>query len=182
MKIDSDKDGARATISPSGLIDTRASQEFERHVVGLFNEGVRLVTVDLSKVDLITSAGIRVLVMMAQRLQRTGGGLVLCALSAQVRGVFDIAGLLGQFRIAATRDEAAAILAAVQSVPSGKSGSGTKLTRFLRQLLTEDDAAPSPRRAADTASGSRSRVASEILALMERTTAPGGDTPDPPRV
>ena len=181
MKIDSEKDGARATISPSGLIDTRASQEFERHVVGLFNDGVRLVIVDLSKVDLITSAGIRVLVMMAQRLHRTGGGLVLCALSATVRGVFDVAGLLTQFRIAATRDEAAAMLAAAQSVPNGRKGSGSKLTRFLRQLLADDDMAPSPRQAADVVSGSRSRVATEILGLMERTPAPGGDTPDPPR-
>jgi stage II sporulation protein AA (anti-sigma F factor antagonist) len=181
MKIDSQKDGVRATIAPSGLIDTRAAQEFERHVVGLFSEGVRLVTVDLSKVDLITSAGIRVLVMMAQRLHRTGGGLVLCALSDTVRGVFDIAGLLAQFTIAATREDAAAMLATMQSAPPSRAASGSKLTRFLRQLLTEDDAAPSPRRAADVVAESRSRVASEILAVMERTTAPG-DPPDPPRV
>ena len=179
MKIDSEKDGARATVSPSGLIDTRASQEFERHVVGLFNEGARFVIVDLSKVDLITSAGIRVLVMMAQRLYRTGGGLVLCALSATVRGVFDVAGLLTQFRIAATREEAAAMLA--QQKPDGKKIAGSKLTRFLRQLLTDDDMAPSPRQAPDVVAGSRSRVASEVLGLMERTPAPGGDTPDPPR-
>jgi stage II sporulation protein AA (anti-sigma F factor antagonist) len=173
MRIDSEKDGARATITPSGLIDTRASQEFEQHVVGLFNDGVRSVIVDLSKVDLITSAGIRVLVMMGQRLQRSGGGLVLCALSETVRGVFDVAGLLNQFPIAATRDEAAKQLAA-SSTPAA-APSGSKLTRLLCRLLEEGDAP-----AAGAAPDGRSRLAAEIVDLFERTHASSGDDPAAP--
>jgi stage II sporulation protein AA (anti-sigma F factor antagonist) len=176
MKIDSQKDGARATISPSGLIDTRASQEFEKHLVGLFNEGMRQAVVDLSQVDLITSAGIRVLVMMAQRLLRNGGGLVLCALSPTVRGVFDVAGLLGQFRIAGSREEAATLLGAMQGSPA-RARATSKLTRLLVQLLAEDDG---PARDAG-GTGARSPLADEIVALMERTTAAGGGAAEPPR-
>jgi stage II sporulation protein AA (anti-sigma F factor antagonist) len=141
MKIDSARDGHVATLALDGLIETRAAQELEKHVVGLFGDGVRSVVVDLSKVDLITSAGIRVLVMMAQRLQRSGGGLVLCALSAKVRGVFDIAGLLAQFRIVDTRADAAAQLAALETREvSSAPARVSKLTALVCDLLEEDSA------------------------------------------
>lgn len=171
MRIDSEKDGTRATIAPSGLIDTRASQEFEQHVVGLFGDGVRSVIVDLSQVDLITSAGIRVLVMMGQRLQRNGGGLVLCSLSETVRGVFDVAGLLNQFRIAATRDEAAKQLATLSAPAAAPAGS--TLTRLLQRLLVEDT--PDSSRSGDAPPPERSRVTVELLELFARTHAASDD-------
>lgn len=168
MQIQSAREGLVATVAPAGLIDTRASQEFERHVVGLFNEGARAVIVDLSKVDLITSAGIRVLVMMAQRLQRSGGGLVLCALSDTVRSVFDIAGLLSQFRITGTRDEAATLLASVQAGPATGAPAVSRVTRLLRQVLAEDDA-PVP--GGPAAGDARSPVTAHVADVLAPSDA-----------
>ena len=137
MQLQSKREGLTAIAEAAGLIDTRASQEFERELVGLLDAGVRSVIIDLSKVDLITSAGIRVLVMLSQRLRRSGGGLALCALSEGVRSVFDVAGLLSQFRITATREDAVAELAKLHgAAPRGPAGS--KLTRLLIKLIAED--------------------------------------------
>ena len=165
MNIKSERDAAVATVGLDGVIDTRAAQEFEKHVVGLFAEGARSVIVDLSKVDLITSAGIRVLVMMAQRLTRGGGALVLCALSAKVRGIFDIAGLLTQFKIVDSRAAAAAHIAGLAPAPVAAAQKTSKLTHALLDLLDEDRAitpSASPRR------GSPSTLARTVRDVLQR--------------
>jgi stage II sporulation protein AA (anti-sigma F factor antagonist) len=169
MNIKSERDGTLATVGLDGVIDTRAAQEFEKHIVGLFAEGARSVIVDLSKVDLITSAGIRVLVMMAQRLGRSGGALVLCALSAKVRGVFDIAGLLTQFKIVDSRGDAAALIATLAPAAAPAAPARTsKLTDALLQLL-EEDRALSP--SASPGRGSPSKLAQAVRGVLQRGIA-----------
>ena len=90
MVFKSSRQGDAVVIEVGGLIDTRASTDFERQTLEVFNSGSRLIAIDFAAVDLITSAGIRVLVMLAQRLHGVGGELVLCALGAKVRAVFEV--------------------------------------------------------------------------------------------
>jgi stage II sporulation protein AA (anti-sigma F factor antagonist) len=168
MQLHSTRDGIVATVNASGLIDTRAAQEFERCLVGLYNEGIRGLIVDLSKVDLITSAGLRVLVMMAQRLQRSGGGLALCALSERVRGVLDIAGLLTQFRITVTRDEAIAQLKIVM-VSVTATPSASKLARLVTRLVVDEDGPP---RAPREAAARQSALTARVIELLQPAAEP----------
>lgn len=167
MQIQSTRDGVVATVEVAGLIDTRAAQEFERSIVGLCNDGVRALVVDLSKVDLITSAGIRVLVMIAQRLQRSGGGLALCALSERVQGVLDIAGLLTQFRIAATRGDAIAQLTKIVMTSVAPALPASRLARLVSRLVAEDEPSPRGSRAAPRDHSALTARAVELLQRME---------------
>ncbi len=112
MAVSSTTRDSVTIVAATGVVDTRTAQAFEAEFVRAFNDGARAVAVDFSRVDLITSAGIRVLVMMAHRLQRGSGGLVLFALGPRVRTVFEIGGLLGQFQVVETEAEAIARLAA----------------------------------------------------------------------
>jgi stage II sporulation protein AA (anti-sigma F factor antagonist) len=176
MQIQSTRDGVVATVEAAGLIDTRAAQEFERSVVGLCNDGVRALIVDLSKVGLITSAGIRVLVMIAQRLQRSGGGLALCALSERVRGVLEIAGLLTQFRITATRDEAIAQLTKIVMTSAAAAQPASRLARLVNRLVAEDEAPPRGPRAAPA--GGHSALTARAVDLLQAMQRSGdGETP-----
>lgn len=153
------RNGPIAIIEPSGRLDERASREFERLAAGIFGERVRAVVVDLAKVDMITSAGIRVLLLIRQRLERTGGGLALCALNHRVRGVLDISRLLPQFRITATRPEALAELAAFAHAPAAAAPpSSSKLTVLVSQALAGDG--PEPER---STGATRSKLASLVL-------------------
>ena len=136
MKIESTRDGDIATVQAIGLIDTRAAKEFEGCIVGLCNDGVRALVVDFSKVELITSAGIRVLVMIDQRLRRGGGGLALCQLSERLRGVLEISGLLSEFRILATRAEAVAELTKITS--EAVTPSASRLARLVNRLVVDE--------------------------------------------
>ena len=72
MPIQVARDGPVAIIELDGLIETRASQQFEKEASMLLGDNVAAVVVDFAKTALITSAGIRVLFMMGQRLQRSG--------------------------------------------------------------------------------------------------------------
>ena len=174
IQVKSARDGATATVEAEGIIDTRGALEFESCLVGVCNDGARLVVVDLSKVDLMTSAGIRVLVMMAQRLQRSGGGLALCALSDRVRSVLEIAGLLAQFRIGPTREQAIALLndAAKRAAATGPAGS--RLTQMVSEALACDQQAPGVRRTA----AAPSKLTSATEAALSRPTKPSSRSRD----
>jgi anti-anti-sigma factor len=52
------------------------------------HSGARKVVVDLSGVDYVGSAGFRPLLSLRKRLQVTGGEMLLCGLSHEVREVF----------------------------------------------------------------------------------------------
>jgi anti-anti-sigma factor len=118
-----------AVIEPAGAVNARAAVALEREVLQHFEKGKRSFVVDFAKVDLFTSAGIRVLVMLRQRLPAVGGQLVLAAMSPHVRMVFDVAGLTSQFAIVDTRAEAV-VRAGVLPAPP--------------RAVPEEEAAPTP--------------------------------------
>jgi len=140
MAVSSKTSDSTTIVAATGVIDTRTAQAFEAEFVRAFNEGARAFAVDFGRVDLITSAGIRVLVMMAHRLQRGSGGLVLFALGPRVRTVFEIGGLLGQFQMVDTEAEAIARLAAPRPAiePVASAPRSSRLTDAVVDALGGD--------------------------------------------
>ena len=59
---------------------------------------LRLV-VDFSGVEYISSAGLRVMLILAKRVREQRGALALCGLGDSVRHVFDLAGFLPLFAV-----------------------------------------------------------------------------------
>ena len=118
--------GDVAIIQPMGSVDTRGSFDFERKVKERLAGKTRLFAVDFEEVELLTSAGIRVLVMLAKRLEGIDGRLVLYSLKSQVQTVFDISGLTQHFVIEPSKELALKRLA---SDPSSPASSATPLSR-----------------------------------------------------
>ncbi|MBL7135410.1 MAG: STAS domain-containing protein [Candidatus Marinimicrobia bacterium] len=56
--------------------------------------------------DYISSAGLRVLLQAAKKLNRIGGTLVLCSVKDEIKKVFDIAGLSPIFPIYIDQEDA----------------------------------------------------------------------------
>lgn len=104
---DAQQNGVRI-VAPAGRIDSTTATEFERHLIACVTRGDRRLVVDLTGVDYISSAGLRVLLIAARRVQETGGRLGLCGLGDAVRHVFQLAGFLPLFAIRQTRDDAVA--------------------------------------------------------------------------
>jgi stage II sporulation protein AA (anti-sigma F factor antagonist) len=155
-------------LEAAGMIDTRGSLQFEREIASHFDAGIRRFVIDLKRVDLITSAGIRVLVMLAKRVAG-GGGLVLCGLNEHVTSVFDVAGLLQHFAI--TPSSAEGVVHVKRSARPAEATQKSKVSRAALRLLGQDVDLSGP--AAPAGSRSPSRLAQEVSRLLSaRADAP----------
>ena len=95
-------------IEPSGRIDTTTSGKLEdvlRHTV---DAGTRRLIVDLAAVEYISSAGLRVFLVIAKRMRDLHGRLILCAMPEPVAQVFRLAGFMALFQVEASRQSAVA--------------------------------------------------------------------------
>jgi stage II sporulation protein AA (anti-sigma F factor antagonist) len=170
MELKTTKQDDIAVITVSGMIDTRGAMKLEREINTHFEASIRRFVTDLAEVELITSAGIRVLVMLVKRLAGTGG-LVLTGMNENVRAVFDIAGLLTQFTICATPDEAITRLrtaaAAAPAVPQK-----SKVSRAAHLLLSTDGVESGEFAAGPSSSGAPSTLTVEVAQLLARRADP----------
>ena len=162
MEIKANRTDDVVVLEAAGMIDTRGSLQFEREIATHFDAGVRRFVIDLKRVELITSAGIRVLVMLAKKVAGTGG-LVLCGLNEHVTSVFEVAGLLQHFTRTTTAAEG--VTRVRQFAKPAETVQKSKVSRAALRLLgadgTDAEAAAAPRgRAAP------SKLAQEIVRLL----------------
>jgi len=92
MNIEKKLEESKLTLSPDGRIDTLTAPALE---ASLTLDGVTEVVLDMTKVDYISSAGLRVLVRAKKRL---GDGKVVIAHASQaVREIFEVVGFADAF-------------------------------------------------------------------------------------
>jgi len=118
MEITERKTADIVTLSLSGKLDTTTAKAFEERILGQIESGDRRFIIDLAQLDYVSSAGLRVFVLAAKRLDSANGKLVLCGFKKTVpchtlnrtrdpvREVFDIAGFSSIFSIYGSHDEA----------------------------------------------------------------------------
>lgn len=176
MQVASTTKNGVTIVSPTGVIDTRSAQAFEAMMVKAFGEGVRSFAVDFSRVELITSAGIRVLVMMAHRLQRGAGGLVLFALGDRVRTVFEIGGLLQQFRIVTTEQQALEALSAPKPAKASEKARVSRLTGLVFDTVCPDVSGQSPVPSDVADRGRPSVLTATVVDALGRWSPPGSES------
>jgi anti-anti-sigma factor len=111
MEIGEARQSGVIVLTPHGRIDTTTAGALETRLASALTGASPQLVVDLSGVDYISSAGLRVLLVAARRVQATGGRLALCSMGQPVRQVFQLAGFLPLFTIQDTRDQAVAGLA-----------------------------------------------------------------------
>jgi len=89
-----------------GRLDTQTSPDAERQLTRLIEEGGTKILVNLEKLDYISSAGLRVLLVVAKQLKTTDGELRICSLNEVVKEVFDISGFDRILTISTSESEA----------------------------------------------------------------------------
>jgi len=93
-------------LAPSGRIDTTTSGAVEEAVKRAVDLGARLLVVDFSSVEYISSAGLRVFLVLAKRMRDLRGRLVLCGMPEPVTQVFRLAGFMALFQVEKSRQDA----------------------------------------------------------------------------
>jgi anti-anti-sigma factor len=106
MKIQQTTRDGVTILAPTGRIDTTTSPALEDAVRAIFDAGSRALVVDFEGVEYISSAGLRVFLVLAKRMRDAGGHLVLCGMGQPVHQVFRLAGFLPLFTIDASREAA----------------------------------------------------------------------------
>ena len=84
-------------VALKGEVDVSSSVALAAHLDQLLASGATRVVLDASAVSFIDSTGLRVLVEVASRLEIVGGALVVDPMSASVRRVLEITGLLDRY-------------------------------------------------------------------------------------
>ena len=112
MTIDESIQDGIHIITPEGRIDTTTSSGLEEVLRRAVDSGARDLVVDLGAVEYISSAGLRVFLVLAKRMKDLPGRLVLCGMPQPVRQVFHLAGFLPLFSVEPSRDAALARFAA----------------------------------------------------------------------
>lgn len=106
MELNESRESEFLVLEPVGHLDTRTANSFEKRIVELLGMNEKKFIVDLVSTEYISSAGLRVLLMLAKKVDGADGELILASLNDSVREVFEIAGFTGVFTIAANRAEA----------------------------------------------------------------------------
>jgi anti-sigma B factor antagonist len=106
MDIATHEENSVATVEFIGRLDTNTSAEAQSALSTLLDKGVQKIVIDFAKLDYISSAGLRVLLVTAKRMGASGGDLRLCGLNETVQEVFDISGFSTLLSLFPTREEA----------------------------------------------------------------------------
>lgn len=105
LSIKEEAAGEVRVLSLSGRLDTDTSADLELAVQDLLDAGASSFVLDLAGVGYVSSAGLRVLLMLGKKVDGSGS-LRLAGLNPTVRQVFDVAGFTQLFAIFANRDAA----------------------------------------------------------------------------
>lgn len=121
LAISEERFGTTCLLALEGRLDTETSADLELAVQDLLQAGERRFVIDLAGVGYVSSAGLRVLLMLAKTVDGNGS-LRLAALNPTVRQVFDVAGFTPLFAIHA--DRAGALGSAAKAMPAGAEPAG----------------------------------------------------------
>ncbi len=107
MEINESKEGAAIIVQPVGRIDTNTSADFEGKLVDVLDRQEINIVIDLSAIDYVSSAGLRVFLMAAKKLKSLGGNFILAGMNDHIKEVFDISGFTPIFTL--TSDTVSAV-------------------------------------------------------------------------
>lgn len=110
MKIIQNEENGIVNLSINGRLDAVSAVEADKEFNSVLDSGKTKLLINLAELEYISSAGLRVLLVVAKRIQQKGGKVVLCKLAENVKEVFEISGFSSIFKIFSSPDEAKSFL------------------------------------------------------------------------
>lgn len=108
MKIDHERKEGVLTTKVTGRIDGSNALDFEKTFKGIVDDADRIVILDFEKLSYISSAGLRVILLIAKTLRKKEAKFALCSLSDSINEIFQISGFDQIISIYATKEDALA--------------------------------------------------------------------------
>ena len=92
IEVGEERSGEVLVLVPIGRLDSGNASSFESIVMDRVSSGERRLIVDFSRLDFISSSGLRVLLIAAKALRVADGTLVLCSMKDHIEEVFQVSG------------------------------------------------------------------------------------------
>ena len=93
MQVSQGRYGDALVLTPVGRVDNSSTDglraELQSHLANCRDGGDRLI-LDFSRVDYISSVGLRILMLAAKQAREQGGSIVIAALQPVVKEIFEI--------------------------------------------------------------------------------------------
>jgi len=93
-------------VSVDGRIDTTNANEFEKPMVELIEGGTHKIILDCSDLNYISSAGLRVFIIIQKKIIAVQGEFKLVNLQPAIQEIFDISGFSSIFKVFPDLDKA----------------------------------------------------------------------------
>ena len=106
MYIETHRDGTNVVMMVKGRIDGNSAPMFHEEFKSAIAETDRIVVLDCQDLSFITSAGLRVMLLMSKDTSRLGARLAVCSLSYEVKQVFVMSGFQKVIPIHVSRTDA----------------------------------------------------------------------------
>ncbi len=106
MEINEQKTDQCVIIGITGRLDTTNYSILEKKLMDLIDTHQDRILVDCSKMDYVSSSGLRILLMALKKITMVKGKFVLCGLQENIREIFEISGFTNIFEIYTSQDEA----------------------------------------------------------------------------
>lgn len=116
MQINEQIQGDVTIVAIDDHLDTMSAPGFEQRLLGLIDAGARKVVIDCSALQYVNSAGLKVFLLAAKKLETAGGHFIICSLASSVQMIFEMIGFTRIMKIVPTREDA--LLALGTSAPA----------------------------------------------------------------
>lgn len=115
LKIDiQKKEEGVFIINPLGAIDTSTYQEFEDKIFPLIEPSTKVLILDMSGVNYISSMGVSAIIKIKKAVEANKGSLLIANLQPQIKAVFEVIRALPNMTIFKSLDEADQYLDRIQ--------------------------------------------------------------------
>lgn len=92
MKIEFQNENEKTIVSLEGRMDTNTSPDFQKELEEYYNKEGFSVVLDFEKLDFVSSAGLRVLLLIQKKAKALNGRMVIRNVKPEIEEVFDMTG------------------------------------------------------------------------------------------
>lgn len=94
----------------SGFIDSANAGGVQQRLMAVVARGDCKLVLDLGRLEYMSSAGFRILLLLGRAADGGGGALAICGLQGRLQSLFELGGFLGLLSVFPSRNDAIAWL------------------------------------------------------------------------
>ena len=106
MNVEVQRQDGNLIALVGGSVDGNNAAEFQASLQGAVQDGDKSMVLDFASLSYISSAGLRVLLLVAKDLQNRGANFAICSLQGQVGELFSVSGFDQIIQISDSQEDA----------------------------------------------------------------------------